>query len=52
MQLKSRWAASVDLRNDVDRADPDEFGTSHDLEVFWQAAYDKLEQAEREAGAR
>lgn len=51
VKMTSLWNASAALRNAVDAADPDEYGTSADLEQFWQARFDALEQEERE-GAR
>jgi len=35
------------LRNDIDAADPDEFGTSEELRAFWQAEFDKAETREK-----
>lgn len=51
-KAKAIWAASERLRIDVDRADPDEFGTSEDLGRHFDECMARLESAEREAGHR
>jgi len=46
--LAKAWAKSSVLRNDLDAADPDTVVmTSHELQVWWQAEFDKAETAEK-----
>lgn len=45
--LFKAWRASSLLRNDIDAADPEEFGTSRDLETWWQAEFDAAETKEK-----
>lgn len=45
--LSKAWRMSSVLRNDIDAADPDEFGTSEELRAFWQAEFDAAETREK-----
>lgn len=47
--LSKAWRLSSELRNDIDAADPDEFGTSRDLETWWQGQFDAAELKEKGA---
>ncbi len=45
--LSKAWRMSSVLRNDIDAADPEEFGTARDLETWWQAQFDAAETREK-----
>lgn len=45
--LSKAWRLSSGLRNDIDAADPDEFGTTAELESWWRAEFDAAETREK-----
>lgn len=52
-KAKSIWAASANLRNDIDAADADTVPmTTQEMEDHFNARFEELEQAEREANGK
>lgn len=52
-EMQALWSRSAQLRNDIDAGDPDEVGTSAELETWFQETYavkEAEEKAERSKG--